>query len=119
MADNLDWLRREIAKGLMQFVVLHLDGGPSHETVEHTAGVWFTVFKRWPITWDEALDIPRIENAFLELASQSTKWPSPSQFRTLMPSRVYQQSALPEPDYPPEKAAANLRKIKEMIAAVL
>ena len=111
----VNWLKHAVSKGLRALVVLHLDGGPSSETVTQTAAVWYRIIKNWPIQWDEALDRPRLTAAFLALAGQSTRWPSPSQLKAVMPARVYPDLALPAPEYPPEKAAANLAKIKEMI----
>lgn len=119
MDNDIDWLRKAIGKGLSGLVVLHLEGGPSAETVQHTAGVWYHVMKSWPIAWNEELDRPRLRVAFTNLASQSQRWPSPAQLRPLLPARVYAQAALPEPEYCPEKAKANLQKIKTMIQEVL
>lgn len=116
--DGLDWLKKSVSRGLMGLVVLHLDGGPSSETVTSTAKVWCHVMKSWPIAWDEELDKPRISAAFTALASQSRRWPSPAELRGLLPARVY-PPALPEPDYPEEKAKANLIKIKTMISEAL
>lgn len=113
--DDLAWLKQAVSKGLMGLVVLHLEGGPSAETVKRTAGVWFHVMKSWPIAWNEMLDKPRISAAFTALASQSSRWPSPSDLRLLLPKRVYPQAAISAPDYPPEKAKANLKRIKGMI----
>jgi hypothetical protein len=118
MADER-WLRKCLGANLEQLVVLHLEGGPPSETVYHTAEIWLRVMKSWPIVWNEALDTPRLDAAFLALASQSQRWPSPSQLRTLLPARAYPEAALSAPDYPPEKAAANLRKIKTMIQEAL
>ncbi|NJA04186.1 hypothetical protein HC024_00295 [Methylococcaceae bacterium WWC4] len=106
MAD-LDWLRQAVAKGLSGLVVLHLDGGPSAETVAHTAGVWFHVMRAWPITWDEGLDRPRLRIAFTALASQAKRWPAPAELRALLPAREYPQPALPN-EYPEDKAKRNL-----------
>jgi hypothetical protein len=110
-----DWLKLAVSRGLQALVVLHLDGGPSSETVTQTAGIWYRVLKKWPIGWDEQLDRQRLTDAFLALASQSPRWPSPSQLRSLLPPRVYPQPALSAPDYPPEKAKANLIRIKQMM----
>lgn len=110
-----NWLRNAISKGLSGLVVLHLEGGPSSETITRTATAWYHVIKNWPIQWDETLDKPRLTAAFLSLAGQSTRWPTPSQLKAALPARAYPDLALPKPEYPPEKAAANLAKIKEMI----
>lgn len=115
----VNWLKQAISKGLSMLVVLHLDGGPAAETVTHTASAWYRVIRGWPITWNEALDRPRLTAAFIALASQSIRWPSPSQLRALLPARIYPQPALPPPDYPEEKAKANLKKIKEMMQAAI
>ncbi len=110
----VNWLKNSVSKGLSALVVLHLDGGPSSETVAQTAAVWYRVIKGWS-AWDEALDRPRLTTAFLALAGRSTRWPSPSQLREHLPPRVYPLLELPAPKYPPAKAAANLAKIKAMI----
>ena len=113
--EQLAWLKQAISKGLMGLVVLHLDGGPSAETVKHTAGVWFCVMKSWPIAWHEELDRPRLRTAFTLLAGQAKRWPSPAELRLLLPARQYPQAALPAAEYPAEKAAANRAKIRFMI----
>jgi hypothetical protein len=110
-----DWLKISIARGLQGLIALHLEGMPSYRVITKTAGVWYHIMKSWPIDWHEELDRPRLREAFTALAGQSRRWPSPSELRLLMPSRVYPQSALPEPEYPPEKAAENLRRIKTLI----
>lgn len=114
MADEIDWLRKAIGKGLSGLVVLHLDGGPSAETVQHTAGVWYHVMKSWPIVWHEELDRPRLRVAFTALASQASRWPAPADLRKLLPSRVYPQPALAEPEYPLEKQKRNQTAIKQV-----
>jgi hypothetical protein len=114
MAGN-DWLRACVADNLMQLVVLHLEGGPPAETLGITAQAWLRVMAGWPIAWDEKLDRARIDAGFLLLAGQSQRWPSPSQLRALLPARAYPDPALDAPDYPKEKAAANRRKIKQLI----
>lgn len=115
--EQLAWLKQAISKGLSGLLVLHLDGGPSAETVTKTAGVWFHVMKSWPINWHEDLDRPRLRIAFTSLASQSRRWPSPSELRLLLPSRIYPDDQLPAPDYPEEKAKANRAKIKYLLNA--
>jgi len=112
--QDIDWLRRAIGKGLSGLVVLHLDGGPSAETVQHTAGVWYHVMKSWPIIWTEELDRSRLRAAFTALASQSQRWPSPSQLRALLPSREYPQPALPVAEYPLEKQKRNQAALKQV-----
>lgn len=114
-AKPVNWLKQAVSRGLQALVVLHLDGGPSAETVTQTASVWYRVLKTWPIDWNEELDRQRLTDAFLALAGQSRRWPSPSQLRALLPSRVYPQPTLAAPDYPPEKAKANLIRIRAMI----
>lgn len=114
--QEIDWLRKAIGKGLSGLVVLHLDGGPSAETVQYTAGVWYHVMKSWPIVWHEALDRPRLRDAFTALAGQANRWPAPADLRKLLPSRVYPQPALAEPEYPLDKQQRNLSAIKQLQA---
>lgn len=115
----INWLKQAVGNGLAALVVLHLDGGPSSETVTQTAAIWYRVLKGWPIAWDEALDRPRLTTAFLSLASRSTRWPSPSQLRQDLPPRLYLLKELPKPEYPKAKAAANLVRIKAMIRGAM
>lgn len=115
MADNNDWLRACLADNLTQLVVLHLEGGPPAETLGITAQAWLRVMNGWPIAWNENLDRPRLDAAFLALAGQVQRWPSPSQLRALLPDRVYPNPGLDAPDYPEEKASANRRRIKQIV----
>jgi hypothetical protein len=117
MNKQHDWLKEAVGNGLMALVVLHLDGGPGAETVGKTAAIWYRVMKSWPIAWDEALDRQRLTDAFLVLAGQSQRWPSPTQLRALLPARQYPQPALSAPDYPAEKAKENRKKLKQMIGS--
>lgn len=114
MTKPKDWLKQSVGRGVQALVVLHLDGGPSAETATKTAAIWYRIIKEWPIVWNEELDRQRLTDAFLALAGQSTRWPSPAQLRLLLPARCYPK-ALPEPEYPPEKARANLERLKAMI----
>lgn len=113
-----DWLKQAVSRGVQALVVLHLDGGPSSETATHTGAIWYRIIKGWPIVWNEELDRSRLTAAFLALAGQAARWPSPNQLRQLLPARHYPK-ALPQPVYPAEKAAANLAKIKAMIKETL
>jgi len=120
MAEDkpVDWLKQTVGRCLKALVVLHLEGGPPLETVTKTAEIWYRVIKKWPIAWNEELDKQRLEQAFLALASQCQRWPSPSQLRPLLPVRQY-PAALPEPEYPEEKARANRARIKALISAAM
>lgn len=115
MADNA-WLRECIADNLMQLIVLHLEGGPPAETLGITAQSWLRVMTGWPIAWVEALDRQRLDAAFLQLAGQVQRWPSPSQLRALLSARVYPDPELEAPEYPKAKAARNRAKIRQLIA---
>ncbi|MDO9141469.1 MAG: hypothetical protein Q7U38_14215 [Methylobacter sp.] len=117
--DDLDWLRKTVSECLKALVVLHLDGGPAAEIMTKTASIWVRVISQWPITWNEELDKPRLEAAFLQLAAQSQRWPSPSQLRPLLPPRVYKDPALDAPAYPEDKARANREKIAALIKAAV
>ena len=119
MSDERNWLKLAVSRGLQALVVLHLEGGPGAETVKQTAAIWYRVIRGWPIAWDEGLDSQRLEAGFLALASQAQRWPAPSQLRPLLPQRVYADLQLAAPDYPPEKAAENLRKIRALLAGKL
>jgi len=116
MANSVEilWLRKAIGEGLAGLIALHLDGGPGAETVKRTAGVWYAVLREWPIVWDEALDRPRLRDAFRALAGQAKRWPAPSELRHLLPKRQYVQPALPATEYPKEKAKRNLAAIRKL-----
>lgn len=111
------WLENCVSVGLQHLLALHLEGAPSHETIVATRSVWVTVLKSWAIAWDQNLDEARLAKAFIALAAQSQRWPAPSQLKPLMPARIYKM-ALPEPNYPAEKAKANLAKIKQLLKGI-
>ncbi|WP_333873087.1 hypothetical protein [Methylobacter sp.] len=116
MADS-DWLRACVVENLQQLVALHFEGAPPAETIVMTAQAWLRVMIGWPIAWEEKLDRPRLDSAFLALAGQAQRWPSPGQLRALLPARTYPDPELDAPQYPADKAAANRKKIKTLLAA--
>lgn len=118
MENDLDWLHDCIVDNLQNLVLLHLEGAPPSETIAYSVGAWLRAMSRWSIAWSEKLDRPRIDEAFLLLSGQVSRWPSPSQLRLLLPSRVYLDDQLTAPEYPEAKADANRAKIKFLLGAI-
>lgn len=113
--DDKQWLHDCIVENFQNLVLLHLEGAPPAETIAYSVGAWLRAMSRWNIAWNEQLDKPRINEAFLLLSGQVQRWPSPAQLRAVLPARQYPQPALPAADYPAEKAKQNLTRIKRMI----
>lgn len=111
MAD--DWLSDEIITGLQKLVLLRLPGAPPEDAVVGTVEVWIEALT-YRRQWDESLDRPRIRRAFALLCGGSDSWPSPKMLVDGLGCRA-PPKALPKPHYPPEKAAENLQKIRDLL----
>lgn len=81
------WFKDSILNGLQMLMALRLRNTPSSETMQAVAKVWVAALSSRPVAWDESLDSERIKTAFMELAANSTHWPSPSEFLASMPPR--------------------------------
>jgi hypothetical protein len=70
--------------------------------------------------WDEARDLPRIEQAFVSLAANCVDWPKPRQLLDSLPEipvkREYFHS-LPKPELTPEQEKAERERRQRIVAA--
>lgn len=105
------WLVAEVAEGIQRLLVLRLDGCPPADAVEAVALAWADTLMVRGGRWDEALDAPRIRQAFRGLAAHAERWPAPSAIWQHMPGRP-EQPKLPEP----APTAEERERIKAMIA---
>ncbi len=85
-ANNMipDWFDIAIADGLQKLMALRLDNTPSADTILQTADVWVDVLWK-KHKWGDELGGEAINNAFLTLAQNCTRWPSPSEFSRCLP----------------------------------
>lgn len=81
----IDWLEKEIVRGLQALFILNLDFTPSADTIKAAGNVWIGTMCSLPHTWQEDRDKPRIQAAFRNLAATSTRWPVPKNFIDAMP----------------------------------
>jgi hypothetical protein len=96
MSSPEAWFRDAITSGLQALVVLHLPGGPGHDTVAYTRDVWVRTLWGAPIQWDVNVDRRRIDAAFNRLARQVDRWPAPRALLERLPPRP-KPRALPAP----------------------
>ena len=114
-------LHNAMIDGLTMLLTLRLSGSPAADTVAATAQIWSRVLAHGR-AWDEARDVPRFQTAFMVLANEMSRWPSPKDFLDNLPPP-------PEPlklehRYRPsadEKARgkAALKKIQSAVKAIL
>lgn len=114
MADAPDWFFDAINAGLQALVVLHLPGGPGHETVAYTRDVWVGALWDAPVEWQENVDSRRIEIAFRRLARQADRWPTPRTLMELMPPRP-QPPALPGPQLTADQKRRNSERLRRAL----
>jgi len=111
-----NWLLIELANGAEILLMCCLPGAPSAETISTTVKTWGGIFSQTR-TWIETRDIPRLRQAFIRLATNCERWPTPKQILEAIPPPLASPwKALPKPEYPPEKARENLAKIREILA---
>lgn len=114
-------LHNAMIDGLTMLLTLRLSGSPAADTVAATAQTWSRVLAHGR-AWDEARDVSRFQTAFMVLANEMSRWPSPKDFLDKLPPP-------PEPlklehHYRPsadEKARgkAALKQIQSAVKAIL
>lgn len=114
-------LHNAVIDGLTMLLTLRLAGTPAADTAAATAQTWSRVLAHGR-EWDEARDVKRFQTAFMVLASETNRWPSPKDFLDVMPpppeplklEHRYQRSEA-------EKAEgqAVLKRIKTSIKSIL
>lgn len=82
------WLCQAIIEGVQGLVALKLRGAPKADTLQTVANLWIVAVTSRPIAWDEALDKPRIRQAFLDLSATAEYWPAPAQFLNALRPRA-------------------------------
>lgn len=75
-------LHNAMIDGLTMLLTLRLIGSPAADTVAATAQTWSRVLAHGR-AWDEARDVPRFQTAFMVLANETNRWPSPKDFWTI------------------------------------
>lgn len=113
MIDAPGWMLYEVAEGLQRLVVLRLEGAPAADAIGGVAMAWCDALLVRGLHWDEALDRPRIRQAFRELAAHVTRWPAPAQLWMYLPER-----RLPQPLPPPPMSQEQRAKVRAMLADV-
>ena len=77
-------LHNTMIDGLTMLLTLRLVGSPAADTVAATAQTWSRVLAHGR-EWDEARDVKRFQTAFMVLASETDRWPSPKDFLDKLP----------------------------------
>lgn len=107
-----DWLRREIAEGMMALVALSLRDTPGADTVELTAGVWETAIRSVGVRVQQ-VDAGRVHQAFKALlTTRLERWPEPAAVIGQLPRRPQQQK-LEEPPLTPEERAQGAELLRQ------
>lgn len=109
----MDWMKREITRGLQKLVFLALDRTPAMDALPGTVAAWMEALMTNRI-WDEQRDADRIRAAFRSLGATRKSWPAPSDLIEHMPP-AKQYPALPAKPVDPQVAEANIAKIKRML----
>ena len=107
------WFTGVIVSGLQRLAAMRLPSTPLDGDLRLAAAVWIAAL--WARrAWDAERDAPRLEAAFLALASMARRWPAPAELLDYLPPRP-QPPALPPP--PPGPAAlAHLAALKARFA---
>ena len=109
------WFTSVIVSGLQRLAAMRLPATPLDGDLRLAAAVWIAAL--WARrAWDAERDAPRLEAAFLALASHARRWPAPAELLDQLPAKS-PPKALPPP--PPGPAAqAHLAALKARIATV-
>ncbi|WP_165010845.1 hypothetical protein [Neisseria yangbaofengii] len=77
-------LHNAVIDGLTMLLTLRLAGTPAADTAAATAQTWSRVLAHGR-EWDEARDLKRFQTAFMVLAAETNRWPSPRDFLDVLP----------------------------------
>ena len=117
MTDPAPWFVESIKDGLKALVSLRLDGTPAVDLLPTTRDIWIAAL--WSgRQWTESSDRARLHQAFVTLARDATRWPSPAELRVRIPSRS-PQTALPPPPLSAEQRAENRARMQSILSDVL
>lgn len=108
------WFHNAVVEGVQRLHVLSLPGTPAAETVTLTAQVWIDTLWRMPRFWDEARDLPRLQEAFRTTAQRAERWPAPRNVMDNLP-RAPDVPQLPAPKVDPEKLRAYQAHARELL----
>lgn len=110
------WFSTSIRSGLAQTYALSLTGSPSSELVGATTATWVDDLWHDPrYAWDDPeIDARRIAHAFRQLRRVSERWPTLVDFAKHLPAPP-DVPALKHQPCSPEQAAANVKRLREMI----
>lgn len=111
-----DWIVREVSGGIARLLTLSLDRAPAIDTIKGTVHTWCESISEGRV-WDEQRDAWRFQAAFRRLAREATRWPTPSQFLTMLPA-ARAQRALAKPKPNPEVAKAAIDEALEILRTV-
>lgn len=114
-------LHNAVIDGLTMLLTLRLAGTPAADTAAATAQTWSRVLAHGR-EWDEARDVKRFQTAFMVLASEINRWPSPKDFLDVLPpppeplmlEHRYQRSEAEK-----SEGQAVLKRIKTSIKSIL
>lgn len=116
MSAPEQWFIDAIKDGLKALAALRLDGTPAVDLLATTRDIWIVAL--WSgRQWIE-LDRDRLDRAFVRLASDVTRWPSPAELKTRLPRRE-SLPALAAPPISDAQRAENLARIRSIVAEVL
>lgn len=114
-------LHNAVIDGLTMLLTLRLSGTPAADTAAATAQTWSRVLAHGR-EWDEVRDAARFQKAFMALANEMNRWPSPKDFLDVLPpppeplmlEHRYQPTAAEK-----SKGKANLNRLQSIIKGVL
>jgi hypothetical protein len=108
------WFHNAVVEGVQMLRTLSLPSTPPAETITLTTQVWIQVLWAAKRGWVEAHDLPRLKAAFMALAAELDRWPTPKAVLASLPARP-DLKKLPPPRLTPEQIAANKRRLREAL----
>lgn len=118
----MPFAKQEIISGLQLLYSLRLPGAPPEDGIEATANGWLFALENRTKGWDEQQDKGRINQAFILLAAEVTRWPPPALLIERLPPRAEVQKLTHNKTLTPEQkqaGQANLNRIQTIINQAL
>ena len=110
-------IQNTLVDGLTRTYAMRLQGYPPADALDGMMQAWIAAFNGLPWAWDEARDVPRMEQAFACLWASVDRWPQPKTLIDCMPTIIPPLAlAAPRKVWTAEEVIHNKQRIKEILS---
>ncbi len=108
-----------LISGLQRTLAMRLPGHPPADAADGMFQAWIAAFNALPVAWEDARDVPRLEQAFALLWGRADKWPTPKMLMDCLPPAPLPPPALVHKKvWSDEELARNKQRLAGIMAVL-